>query len=95
MIASSHIGPGIPPTARRTDIACTPDDAELFYPHRYTDDSTRQARALCRQCPAHAGCLAWALEHETDGVWADTSPDQRRAIKAARTARNRQAGAAA
>jgi WhiB family redox-sensing transcriptional regulator len=49
------------------DLPCT-DDLELFFAESPGDVET--AKALCRECPARAGCLAGALERrEPWGVW--------------------------
>lgn len=42
-----------------------------------------QARSVCARCPAAIfdECFAWALAHEDEGVWAGTTPEERRAIR--------------
>ena len=59
------------PASRRAqtgaDLPCT-DDPELFFGE--SPDDVETAKALCRECPARAGCLAAALgRREPCGVW--------------------------
>jgi len=42
-----------------------------------------KARELCDQCPVKKSCHAWGLAHEEFGVWAGTTPEQRRAERRA------------
>ena len=49
------------------DLPCT-DDPELFFAE--SPDDVERAKALCRECPARAACLAAALKRrEPWGVW--------------------------
>src|SRR5215471_10447433 len=49
------------------DLPCT-DDPELFFAE--SPDDVEAAKALCRDCPARAACLAGALgRREPWGVW--------------------------
>ena len=49
------------------DLPCT-DDPEVFFAE--SPDEVEAAKALCRECPARAACLAGALERrELWGVW--------------------------
>lgn len=49
------------------DLPCT-DDPELFFAE--SPDDVELAKALCRDCPARAACLAGALKRrEPWGVW--------------------------
>jgi hypothetical protein len=48
-------------------------------------DEVEQLRAICAECPAQKACLEYAMStYETlhNGIWAGTTPDQRREIKA-------------
>ena len=52
---------------RGADLPCT-DDPELFFAE--SPDDVERAKALCRECPARAACLAAALKRrEPWGVW--------------------------
>ncbi|WP_431897845.1 WhiB family transcriptional regulator [Nonomuraea sp. bgisy101] len=71
--------------------ACRDVDPELFFPVSYDGPAgkrqLKQARNVCRPCPCYEACLAWALENAVDdGIWAGTTPAQRRALRANRTA---------
>jgi len=49
------------------DLSCA-DDPELFFAE--SPDDVETAKALCRECPARATCVAGALERrEPWGVW--------------------------
>ncbi len=65
--------------------ACRDADPELFFPVGAGGTARRQidaATRICRTCPAHARCLAWALDHGvTDGVWGGTTEADRRALR--------------
>ena len=59
------------PTPQRVqtgaDLPCT-DDPEVFFAE--SPDEVEAAKALCRECPARAACLAGALgRREPWGVW--------------------------
>jgi WhiB family redox-sensing transcriptional regulator len=73
------------PANWRDDAACGDADPDLFFPIGTTGPALRQiaeAKRICRTCPAQTQCLAWALDNGvTDGVWGDTTPDERRAIR--------------
>jgi hypothetical protein len=77
----------------QTRAACRDADPELFFPP--TDDDTsliaaRQKMAVapvCQACPVATDCLRWALDTGQDhGLWAATTPTDRRAIRRARLA---------
>ena len=75
----------------REDAACRDADPELFFPVGTAGPAQhqiREARRICRGCPARAPCLAWALHHGiTDGVWGGTTEEQRRALRSLARAR--------
>ncbi|ASR55134.1 WhiB family transcriptional regulator [Cellulomonas sp. CW35] len=49
-------------------IPCRNNDPELWFAEQTA--RVEQAKALCRECPIMAGCLAGALEREEPwGVW--------------------------
>lgn len=57
----------LPIASPGADLPCT-DDPELFFAE--SPDDAEIAKALCRECPARAACLAGALERrEPGGVW--------------------------
>ena len=58
LLSAASLGP---------DLPCT-DDPELFFAE--SPDEVQTAKALCRECPARAACLAGALERQEPwGVW--------------------------
>lgn len=73
--------------------ACRDTDPRLFFPP--TDDDTTAVvarhlaavRPVCAGCPVASECLAWALDTGLDvGIWAATTPTDRRAIRRGRLA---------
>lgn len=77
----------------QTRAACRDTDPELFFPP--TDDDTAPivarhlaaVRPVCRDCPVQTECLSWALDTGQDhGIWAATTPTERRAIRHQRNA---------
>lgn len=79
----------------QTHAACRDSDPELFFPA--TDDYTAPAvqeqiaaaRRVCQSCPVTTECLRWALDSGQDhGLWAETTPAERRQIRRARMAGN-------
>lgn len=43
--------------------------------------STTKAEKFCEDCPVSLQCLAFAVIHDEDGIWAGTSPRERREIR--------------
>lgn len=75
----------------QTRAACRDADPELFFPASDDDTSVIVARAriavapICKACPVATDCLRWALDTGQDhGLWAATTPTDRRAIRRAR-----------
>jgi WhiB family redox-sensing transcriptional regulator len=57
-------------------------DPELWFSTDVLDQL--EAADRCEPCPIRTQCLAYALDHPhetSDGVWAATTPDQRRAMR--------------
>lgn len=65
---------------------CAAEEPELFFPRTSRDQyfSEPRAKAVCEHCPFFTPCLEWAVAHNTDGLWAGTSPAERAAIRARR-----------
>ena len=60
---------------------CAQSDPEAWFPD--TGGSNRYAIKICRRCPAQADCLTWAIQtRQEHGIWAATTPRQRRTIRA-------------
>jgi hypothetical protein len=62
---------------------CKGQDPVLWFPG--AGGSMKEAKAVCRACPARVLCLEWAVQaDERAGVWGGTSPDERALIRTAR-----------
>ena len=66
----------------RADRACAGVDTEVFFPRSRTSAGVEYAKAHCRCCPIVATCLAYALTHEVDGIWGDTTEAERASLQA-------------
>ena len=60
--------------------ACPGIPVEDFFPPTYAVIPDEIAEA-CASCPAWGDCLDWAVENEPWGIWAGTTPDQRRKLR--------------
>lgn len=64
---------------------CAGHGTDDFFPEGLADDVARAeatAKALCRQCPVRAECLATALAlAERHGVWGGLNPAERAALR--------------
>ena len=61
-----------------SNAACKTVGGELFFPdERGEYHELEGIRAVCNGCPEREACLDWAVRHETDGIWAGTTPNQR------------------
>ena len=76
-------------------------DPEVFFPVAEAGpELARQveaAKAVCAGCPVRSACLAWALEHQPDGIAGGLTEQERRQENARRRGRpsRRQVTAAA
>src|SRR4051794_14515428 len=77
----------LPATAwwRLSDVPCTRHDPEVFFPDEAREAdreaAVRWAQAICRPCASRDACLELALVIAPDsGVWAGTTPADRRRI---------------
>jgi WhiB family transcriptional regulator, redox-sensing transcriptional regulator len=67
------------PTPWVQHAACHGSPPDLWFPAR--GDTTIQAKAICRQCPVRAECLAYALRwHIGFGIWGGLSERERRLL---------------
>jgi len=72
----------IPDAEWRSRGQCLKHDPELFFPNAAEDPG--DALRICGDCEVLGPCLAAALDAgECDGVWGATTPDERRAMRAA------------
>ena len=72
----------IPEQQWRSRGECLRHDPELFFPNAAEDPT--DALKICGTCEVVGPCLAAALDSgECDGVWGATTPEERRAMRAA------------
>ncbi|MBF8194289.1 WhiB family transcriptional regulator [Nonomuraea sp. K274] len=70
---------------------CASSDPDLFF-HDTDTPAARDAKAICRDCPVAAECLAVAVQQQVrHGIWGGLLPSERRPLHAA-DARNRKSG---
>lgn len=66
-------------TSWMRDAACSGMDTELFFESRGVADS-REARAVCSECPVSSECLEYALDFRMVGIWGGTNATERTKI---------------
>jgi WhiB family redox-sensing transcriptional regulator len=77
----------------RHRAACKDEDPELFFPvprggkwaHEYIAQ-VEVALSVCGRCPVSAECLLFAMETNAEGVWGNSTEDERKALKAEESA---------
>lgn len=78
----------------RSVAACQDTDPDLFFPVGTTGPALvqiAQAKAVCSECDAKASCLEFAITTNQDtGIWGGTSEEERRKLRRAWVARQRQ-----
>jgi len=78
----------------RADAACQDTDPDLFFPVGTTGPALEQiatAQAVCRSCAVQHECLEFALMTNQDsGIWGGTSEEERRKLRKAWLARQRE-----
>lgn len=82
-LANLLVARGFPPFANQPDLACRPDLGEKFFPSFQAPrgEDIREAKQICRRCPARDACLAWAVQTQQDhGVWGATTPQERKRL---------------
>ena len=83
----------------REHSACRDTDPDLFFPVGTTGVAIEQidaAKAVCRACESQVQCLEFALAtNQESGIWGGTSEEERRKLRKAWLARQRQARASA
>lgn len=59
--------------------ACKGKEPDLWFPDG--NASTREAKAVCAECPVRVECLAYAIETRTDtGIWGGLTEAERRGV---------------
>lgn len=64
--------------AWQADALCHEHPDVTWFPGR--GQSTAPAKAICGRCLVRSECLAYALEHDLQGVWGGTSDAERRQL---------------
>lgn len=65
----------------RTQAACRNDDTETWFPETGERHLTRQAKAICAECPVSAECLNEALTDRIEyGIWGGKTVTERRIL---------------
>ena len=79
----------------RDRASCASVESDLFFPVGVTGPAVAQiaaAKAVCATCPVRSECLEFALATNQEyGEWGGTSEEERRALRRAWRARQRQA----
>lgn len=64
------------------DAACRGYRTDLWFP---VDDGGRTVEPVvidrCTACPVRTDCLDYALRNDVDGIWAATTPAERRRLR--------------
>lgn len=83
----------------RRSASCRDTDPDLFFPVGTTGAALEQieaAKAVCRACAAQEACLQFALAtNQESGVWGGTSEEERRKLRRAWLAAQRERRVAA
>lgn len=65
--------------------ACRPYRTDLWFPLEHDRDGRleidERAAALCASCPVQTECLDYALRHNVEGIWAGTTPRERKKLR--------------
>lgn len=70
------------------DAKCVGRDPNIFFPAK--GYPAAGAMAICHNCPARDRCLSYALDAgERDGVWGETTREERKTLRAERRAARR------
>lgn len=61
---------------------CRDASPELFFPPQNAGPQRiKTAKDVCTDCPLLDPCLAFALGHKVEGIWAGTTPPERNDIR--------------
>ncbi|GIH89911.1 hypothetical protein Psi01_05410 [Planobispora siamensis] len=60
---------------------CAEADPEIFFPERWDEASTAEAKSVCASCPVRFECLTDALQRmERHGIWGGLTEQERRKV---------------
>lgn len=72
----------------KEQAACVGTDTEAWFTEEVYDEVGSHSykdvallKRICAGCPAKAECLDYAMKHDVDGWWANTSKTQRDTIR--------------
>ena len=65
-----------------TGAACVGIPTDIFYPVIDEPADMTTIRKICAACPVLIDCYQWALHHERHGIWAGSTPSERRTVRA-------------
>lgn len=65
--------------------ACAGTDTELWFSDHPAIAKLNEAKAICRRCPVLNDCTTYIQAHPQDGIWAGTTPGERRRARRERS----------
>jgi WhiB family transcriptional regulator, redox-sensing transcriptional regulator len=62
---------------------CVGVDTDLFFPDSSVQEQSivKAMTKMCHQCPIYFECLEYALAVKVDGIWAGTTPAERKRLR--------------
>ena len=62
---------------------CNGVDVNLFFPDSTVQEQSivKAMERMCVECPIYQQCLEYALHVKVDGIWAATTPNQRKLMR--------------
>ena len=66
-----------------TQAACNGVDVNLFFPESAVQEQSivKAMKRMCDECPIYQTCLNYALNVKVDGIWAATTPYERKNMR--------------
>lgn len=66
-----------------TQANCIGLDTNLFFPESSVQEQSlvQAMQRVCNNCPIKKECLEYALHVKVDGIWAATTPNERRLMR--------------
>jgi len=66
-----------------TQAACNGVDVNMFFPDTAVQEQSivKAMARMCDHCPIYQTCLEYALHVKVDGIWAATTPNQRKLMR--------------
>lgn len=57
------------------------EDPDAWFPDGHNVHVVKDLLVACLECPIYGPCLEWALHVREDGIWAGTTPTQRKRMR--------------